>query len=279
MNMRVVDGAAFDRGTALPHPSSIWVSESLARRLFPGEFAVGKPVDRLDTDGTPVVMREPVPPFTIAGVVADAAELSLRELSAELVYVPTVEPSVEKSIVPTSLSYVIRTELAPSRIAAAVKQALADQNQDLSFGGIRTMAAIVSSARATETFLSVLLVAGAAVAVLLGAAGIYGSVAETVRGRTREVGIRRALGARPASLVLLVSSAVVRATLAGVGVGILVAIGASRALATLVYGVTATDPLVLTAASGLLLAAAAAASLLGAFRVVRISPLRALRRE
>jgi hypothetical protein len=278
MEMRPIEGATMAPAESIAEPNPVLVSESLARRLYPSQSAVGRPVRRLQEDGSIVTLgRTEVPPFTIAGVVADVRETSLRGDPAETVYIPMIEPSVERSLVPTNVTFVLRTDGPAGSLAAVVRRTIGEMLPDVGVGQIRTMDAIVSSAQGREAFVGALLVVAAAIALFLGAAGIYGSVAEVVRRRTREIGIRLALGADIRGVLRLVSGTSLRSALVGTALGLAGAILAARALGSLLFGVTPGDPVVLLLVVTCLLLVTASAGLLAAWRATRIEPLLALR--
>jgi predicted lysophospholipase L1 biosynthesis ABC-type transport system permease subunit len=224
-------------------------------------------------------MLRPVPPFTIAGVVGDVRETTLRDAPAEIVYIPVVEPHVEQQIVPTTMHLVLRTHIPPSRLAAAAREAIAALDPTLSVGEVRSLESVVRAAKSRETFAGALLGLAAAVSLFLGAVGVYGSVAHAARRRTREIGIRIALGARRGEVVRMVVAGSMRAVLLGAALGLSVALAATRSLRSLLFGVEPADPVVFLAVTGLLLSAAIAAALLAASRAARVDPLLALRSE
>jgi predicted permease len=280
MGTPIVDGERLAAGepTAAPHP--VLVSAALARRLYRGERAVGRTIRRLNADGTVVTLgRAPVPPFTIAGVVGDVREITLREAPTEIVYIPVIDPPSELSIVPTTMRVVVRTRVSPQSLAPSVRAAIAAVDPDLSVGQIVTMDSIVRSARAREAFVGSLLFAAAVVSLFLGAVGIYGGVAQVVRRRTREIGIRMALGARTAEVVRLVTAGSMRAVLVGGALGLLLSIAAARMLGSLLFGVRADDPVVFLTVAGTLVATATAAALLAARHAARMAPIAALRAD
>jgi hypothetical protein len=280
MEISVLDGQGVAAGELVAVPEPVVISDSLARRLHPDGRAIGQPIRRLNEDGTVVELgRGPVPPFAIAGIAGAVRETSLRSNPTEIVYIPIMEPAVERSIVPIDMVLVIRTGVPPLDLAASVRREVQAASPDLSVGKVRTMAAIVGEARAPETFVGALLLAAAVVSVLLGIVGIYGSVAHVARYRAREIGIRVALGARTHEIVRTVAAGTIAAAAAGVAVGLGAALVATRALGALLFGVDPADPVSLTATTSALLLAAAAAALFAAWRGARADPLIALRSE
>jgi putative ABC transport system permease protein len=278
MRTPIVDGADIsDAPPALQHP--VLISAALARRLYPGARAVGRPLQRLNADGSVVDFGgAPLPAFTIAGVVADVREAALREAPTEIVYVPIINPPADPSIVPTNMTLVVRARVPFGPLAAAVKSAVAQVDPDVSIGQVRPMETIVGAARAPETFVGVLLLFGAVMSLFLGAVGVYGSVAQVVRRRTREIAIRTALGASRAEVIRLVTAGAVRAVLAGGAVGLALSLALTGALRSLLFGVAARDPAALAAVTGLLVTTAGIAALLAARRATHV-PLVALSSE
>ncbi len=274
----ILAGQSFAAGEHVTAALPVLVSAALARRLYPGESAIGQTVRRLNEDGSVVDMGGvPTPPFTIIGVVGDVHEMTLRSDSTEIVYIPFIEPSVEPSIVPTDVSLVIRSAVAPLTLAAEVRRTIAEVDPGLSVGQIRTMDSIVSAARSREAFVGALLLLAAAVSLFLGVVGIYGSVAHVVRHRTREIGIRLALGARPAEVITKVVVGSMGAVLIGAALGLVIAFVGTGMLSALLFGVAPRDPFVILTVTGVLLSAAAAAALLAARGAARVAPLLAMR--
>jgi hypothetical protein len=284
MRTPIVEGAGLATADETTMAMPVLISAPLARRLFGRASAIGQPLHRLNEDGSPVELgprtaRATVPPFVVAGVVGEVQETSLRDEPAEMVYVPILEPNVERSIVPTALTLVVRSAGDPTRLTDAVKAAVRAANPSLSIGGIQDMSAIVGSARAQETFVGALLVAAATVAFVLGLIGIQGNVAQSVRHRTQEVAIRIALGARRREVLWLVVSTALRAALIGTTVGLAAAVLVSPLLGSLLFGVAPHDPWTLGLAGASLLVCSVVTAWLTGVRATMISPLTGLRGE
>jgi predicted permease len=270
------DGLA-DPGVATP-ADPVVVSGALARRLDPGGRGLGRQIRRLQEDGTTVDLAGvPVPPFTVAGVSGPVREASLRSEPTEVVYIPVREPAVERSIVPTNMTLVVRTQGPPRELAPAVRRAMHATSPDLSAGRVRTMDEIIGAARGTETALGALLAGAAAVSLLLGLVGIYGSVAHAARTRAREIGIRIALGARTGGAIGAVAAGTLVAALTGVGLGVAASLAATRTLDALLFGVDAADPITLLGATVALVVTVGGAAIVAAWRAGCVDPLRALR--
>ena len=277
MGIAIARGERLAAGEPVSGTSPVLVAEALARRLYPSGDAIGQPIRRLNEDGTIVTLREPVPPFEIAGLVGDVREMTLRGAPTEIVYIPLIAPSVERSIVPTDMTFIVRTRVAPLGLARAVKETITDVDPSLSVGQVRTMESIVRAARGKETFVGALLLLAAAASLLLGVVGIYGGVAQVVRRRTRELGIRIALGASRHDVLAMVVRGTLWAVAVGTTLGLVIALMGSRVLGTLLFGVGPRDPLILGAVTLLLGVAAVAAALVAGRRASRIAPIVAIR--
>jgi putative ABC transport system permease protein len=284
MRTPVIEGASLELDGSLAPPNAVVVSAAFARRYFPAESPVGKTISRLDADGKAVQMfdrvtrtLQPLPAWTIAGVVADVREESLRVEPAETVYIPVRDPAVERQIVPTNMALVIRSDGSPTSLATAVRQTIREVDPALSVARIRPMDAILASSVATERFLAAILLIAAAVSLLLGAIGVYGVAAQAVRRREQEFGIRVTLGARPSQVVGMVLRESLAFVLIGAVVGLTIALAAGRALRAFLFEVSATDSATVAAVTALVIAVALMASLAPARRALRLDVIAALR--
>ncbi len=282
MRTPLIEGTSLSPGEPVGFPRGVVVSAALARRYFPGESPIGRRVERLESDGAPVSMFDRatgveriVQPWTIVGVVSDVPEETLRAAGRPVLYVPVRVPRVEESIVPISATLVIRTTALS--LGAAVRQTVWELDPTISVARIRPMDAIVADSFAPERLLGVLLLAAACVSLFLGAVGVYGVTAQSVRQHQQEVGVRTALGAPPGKLLRMLMMAPLASLLTGLAVGLPVAFAAARGLRSLLFEVSATDPLAYVAATAVLVVVATAASVPPAVRAVRLSPIAALR--
>jgi len=285
LRIPIVDGSGLSLDDAIG-PGAVVVSAAFARRFFPGQDPIGKNIQRLEPSGRPVEMFDraagtsrPVPPWTVVGVVANVREQSLRLDPTEIVYVPVRTPPVEQSIVPTSMTLVVRSTVAPASLAAGVRSVIREIEPTLSVARVRAMDSIVTSSIERERFLAALLLLAAAVSVFLGTIGVHGVVAHGVRRREREIGIRVSLGALPAQVVRMVVGESVTLILIGAALGLGMALAATRVLRTFLFEVSATEPMPLATVTGLIIAAGLIASFLAARRAARLDPVAALRRE
>ncbi len=221
-------------------------------------------------------------PREVVGVVADVRELGLDRQPPPLLYVPAGQTpdglvALANRILPSS--WAVRTAGNPAVLGRAAQREALQIDADLPMARIMTMDRILARSIARQDFNMVLLSVFGAVALLLAAVGIYGVMSYTVEQRTNEFGIRMALGAGAGELLRLV----VGHGLALAGIGVVIGLGASfgltRLMASLLYGVRATDPVTFAGVAVALSAVAALACYLPARRATRVDPVLALRRE
>ncbi len=256
-------GRSFTNADLADGPPVALVSESLARRFWPGESAVGKRI------GYPWVS----PWITIVGVVGDVKLDSLNGNTDQAMYRPFVQS-------PTAAMMVLaRTMRAPASLAGALRHTVNQMDANTPVSDVSTLSQVVGRSIARPRFAMLLFGTFAALALALGLVGIFGVMAYAVRQRTREIGVRLALGASPSHAIRLVIGRAM--VLAGVGTaaGLLVALAATRLLAGLLYGISATDTLSFAVVPLLLGAVAVAASWIPARRAARVDPTTALRGE
>jgi len=255
-----------DRDTkATPHV--VVVSQALARRHWPGQDPVGK---RVQVPAT-------TPPYapiwlTIVGVVGESRYRDLQAVWLDL-YLPHLQSENQLR------HMVVRTRGNPSALAAALRQAVRAVDPDLMLAGVTTMDTALDTARGGARFGMQLLSGFALTALALAALGTYGVLAFMVAGRTREIGVRMALGARAADVLRLMLGQGLRPVALGLAVGVAGSLALGRALSTLLFGVAPHDALTMAGAAAVLAAAAAVACYFPARRAARLDPAAALRRE
>jgi predicted permease len=246
-------------------PAVVLVSASMARRFWPGEEAVGK---RLTLSFVPQTSR------LVVGVVGDVKQggLDEREPVATL-YRPLAQE-------PTSwLSLVVRTVPPPLGSVGAIESAIREIDPDQPAQDVLTMEDVLGRSLAQRRFNMLLLAAFAGLALILAAAGIYSVLAYSVRRRVREIGIRMALGAQLRDVLRLILVEGMKPALAGMALGLAAAVVFDRVVASLLYGVSATDPATFAAVSALLGGVALAACVIPAYRATRVEPMAPLREE
>jgi ABC-type antimicrobial peptide transport system permease subunit len=200
----------------------------------------------------------------------------MRRQGLEREPIPQMFVSVAQSP-PRSVDMVVRTASDPLAIAAALRAAVRRVEKDAPLYGIASLEQEMGAYLTERRFQTSVLIAFSIVALLMAAVGIYGLVQYSVAARTREIGLRQAIGARAADIFRMVIGEGLMLGLAGLGVGLLGAWWLERAIAGLLFGVAAGDPLTFAAVALLLVAVAAAASYLPARRAMAVDPLTALR--
>jgi putative ABC transport system permease protein len=208
----------------------------------------------------------------VVGIVGDVKQRNLVEASTPTVYFCTREPYGRAT-------FAIRTSVPPATIAQPAVAAIRALDPEQPVGDVRTMVQALDGALTSQRFSALLLGMFAGVALLLAAVGIFSVLSYIVRGRSREIGIRSALGARTADLLRLVIVEGMSPTLVGIGAGTIAALASARVMDTLVFGVSASDPLTLAAVAGTLALVGLMASLVPAYRAIRLDPARVLRAE
>lgn len=242
------------------------INETTARNLWPNTDPLGKRV-KLAGAG-----QNSEPWRTVVGVVSDVSQYGLDKGAPMQVYFPHAQ-------FPTSqVTLVVRSAAAdPKALIAPVRGAIRAIDADQAAYDFAAMSDLFANSLALRRLLMVLLAVFAGLALALAALGLYGVMAFLVSQRTREMGIRLALGARPRDLVRLVAGQSLRLALLGLALGLIVALGATRGLGALLYGVNPLDPTTLVGVSALLLAVAVLAGYLPARRAGRVDPMVALR--
>jgi putative ABC transport system permease protein len=255
------------RDNAPGAPPAITINESLARRLWPdyprGENPIGMHI--MEAYDKAVGWME------VIGIVADIHEGGLGSNMVPELYLPcAVHP-------PQTAFLLVRTESDPLRLTNALRGQVLAVDHDQSLSEIRTMDDVLESTLGQRRMTMLLLGVFATAALLLSLVGIYGVIAYSVAQRTREVGIRRALGAQHGDILRLVLGQGLGLTLAGVALGIGGALALTRVMERLLFHVSATDPATFVAIALLLVVVALAASYIPARRAARIDPMAALR--
>jgi predicted permease len=219
--------------------------------------------------------------WTIVGVVGDVRDDGLQANAPEMIYYPMVSPGGddEAGWIPNTMSFAIRTAVPPTTLATPIRQAIWSLDPHLPIANVQTTAAIVSDSTARTAFTMLLLTIAAAVALLLGTVGIYGVVSYVVSQRTREIGVRMALGATQGEVGRMVVRQGLAIASAGVVIGLIGAFALTRLMSALLFGVSSTDPMTFAAVAALLFAVTVAASYIPARRAAGVDPMEALRYE
>jgi putative ABC transport system permease protein len=242
------------------------INDAVARKYWPGEDPIGKRIKR----GRPESKN---PWVSIVGIVRAANQLSLREETQPEIYLPYLQNTSR------TFTVVARTASDARMLAGPIGKEVRATDKDLPVSSMKLMEDLISNSVAQPRFYTTLLSIFAALALILAAVGVYGVMSYSVAVRTRDIGLRVALGARPLDIFRYVVGEALLLTLIGLGIGIALAVVSARLMKSLLYGVTSTDPLTLAAASLALLAVALLASYIPARRAIKIDPIVTLRYE
>ncbi|HEX7117191.1 MAG TPA: FtsX-like permease family protein, partial [Longimicrobiales bacterium] len=264
MGIPLLRGRTFDARDHEDAPRVYVINEALAKEQFPGEDPIGR---RLSIPWGEVLEGE------IIGVVGNVRESGLDQDPAPAIYWSYPQMPFEL------LNVAIRTAGDPTSLAGAAAAAVRAIDPDQPVAEIRTMEQVVRITVARPRFNLTLLGGFAGASLLLAALGLFGVVSYSVAQRAQEIGVRVALGASTGDVLRMIVREGIALTLAGVAIGIVAAVASTRLLATLLYGVSPTDPLTLTGVSVFLATVALVASYLPARRAARLDPTITLRAE
>ena len=265
MGTPLLQGREFNTGDYADAPGVVIINSYLAQHYFPGQNALGKRLEMGFRSGRLL---------QIIGVAADVRHDSLQSELHPGMYLPYAQAPQGLPLI-----VLVRGTSDSAAVVAGVREQLRQIDPRLPLYDVKTMNQVVHTAMARPRFITFLLGGFAAVALLLAAVGIYGVIAYTVGQSTREIGIRMALGARPAHVWRLVIGQGLMLTILGVGIGLTGAFALTRLISTLLFGVTPTDPLTFLGGAALLVLVALLACYVPAKRAMRVDPLVALRYE
>jgi len=273
MGNRLVAGREFTWTDTYERRPVAMLSENLARELWQDpRLAIGKQI----TENPKDPWRE------VIGVVKDEREDGVQQPSPAVAYYPLLMNNFEDQAVfaVRSVSYIVRSRRAGSQsLLADVQQAVWAMNPSLPLANVRTLEEIYARSLARTSFTLVLLGIAGAMALLIGLVGIYGVISYSVLQRTREIGIRMALGAHQKELTRMFVSHGLMLALIGVVCGLAGAAALTRVLRSLLYGVNPIDPVTYAAVAAGLIAATVLASYIPASRAMAVDPVEALRAE
>jgi putative ABC transport system permease protein len=275
----ILKGRAFaDSDTADAAKVAI-VNREMAQRYWKDQDPIGKVISV--NPPIPLVPRGTVPPdykpdlFTVIGVAADVHYGSLGTPPLPLVYVPFAQGSEGT----TTMYLVVRSQADPASLAAAIRGRIRQVDPDVPASSIRTMEDRVSASLAQPRLRAIVLGTFAGLALLLAGVGIYGVMSYAARQRTREIGIRMAIGASSRAILTLLLGRGLLMVAAGLTAGLLGALALTRALRTLLFGVSTSDPLVFIGVTATLVTVAMVAAWIPARRATRLEPVVALRED
>ncbi|MCI0390045.1 MAG: ABC transporter permease [Acidobacteria bacterium] len=262
--MRLIKGRDFEERDTAESNKVIIINETLARLMFPNQDPLGK---RIRSSRDENLLRE------IVGVVQDVRYYGRDDQLRGLVYVPHTQNSWR------SMALSVRTHNEPGGVISSIRSQIGSVDKDLVIANITTMATYLDRSVAPRRMSMLLLAAFAGIAALLAAIGIYGVLSYTVAQRSHEIGVRIALGAQRRDVLRLVIAQGMKLTMLGVMIGLIGAFSLTRLMLTLLYSVSATDPMTFVAIALLLMMVALIACYVPARRATKVDPMVALRYE
>jgi len=264
MRIPLLRGRLFSEQDSPSSPNVAIISETLARRYFPNENPIGRQM-RFGFPPNGNVSRQ------IVGVVSDVRDVALSQEPGPMMYVPFAQAPLYGGEV------VVRSSLSTSSVAAAIRQVVHYIDKDLPVTDIEPFRDVLGQSTSRERFRTFLLGSFSAIALVLAAVGIFGVISYSASQRTHEIGIRMALGAQRRDVLRPILAQGARLALLGVGIGVVLAFPLTRLMASLLYSVSAADPLTFGAVAIVLLGVAVTACYIPARRAMRVDPMVALR--
>ncbi|HEV2419320.1 MAG TPA: ABC transporter permease [Terriglobia bacterium] len=267
MGIPILRGREFSETDTATAPPVVVISKAFADRYFPNQNPLGKHIQL-----GPLAMG-PRPWREIVGVVGDVHDRGLAAETRPMYYGP------DSQLQAPSLTFVVRSAGNPRALVGTIRRLMASMDRNIPIYNVETMSEYLSASVVQLRFNTLMLGIFAALALALAAVGLYGVISYSVVQRTHEFGIRMALGAQQETILKLVLREGVVLVLAGVGIGLVGALGLTRLMGSLLYGVKPTDPATLVIASLVLIAVALIASYIPARRATKVDPMAALRCE
>jgi putative ABC transport system permease protein len=273
MGISLKRGRMFGADERTGKPAVVIISETAARTYWPNEDPIGK---RMKFSG---------PNWsTVIGVAGDVKDAAMQNPAGPHTYTPYLQVSNDTLEMPTwdelrTLHVAVRTQADPAAMTPAVRGTIASLDPQLAVADIKTLEANVQESLAPQRFNLSLLGLFAALAVFLAAVGVYGVLSYSVTQRTREIGVRVALGAQRGSILAMTIREGMKVTFVGAAIGLVGALLLTRLMAGLLYGVTARDPLTFVGVIAVMSLVSLAACVIPARRATRVDPLVALRYE
>lgn len=264
LGIPIITGRTFTEQDREPAPAVAIVNATFARKYFAGQSPLGKRV-RFGDSGDDWI--------TLIAVVGDSRNVGLHEPPTPLLYMPY------HSFTLPFMAFAIRSTAPTATISSLARTVITNADPELPVDKIQTLGDVLKESVAEPRFRTVLLGAFALMAVILAAVGVYGLISYSVTQRTREIGIRMALGAQARQVMLPVLREGLTLALAGIAIGLAGSVAISRVLKGFLFGIDATDPLTYCLVALLLLAVALTASYIPSRRALRVDPITALRAE
>ncbi|MDT5270423.1 MAG: hypothetical protein QOH49_2609 [Acidobacteriota bacterium] len=249
-------------------PQVVIINQTLAKRFFPTEDPIGKRIVEGNTAAAPDGAK-----FTIVGVVGDVKYSGLSSKVGPQLYFPYTQQPISGGY------FVVRTSADPGTMLQSARKAVYAVDNEQPVRLLKTMDQLLSESVAQQRFSMLLLNVFAAAALLLTSIGLYGLMAYSVTQRTHEIGIRLALGAKQRNVLLMVLKHGMTLALVGMVIGLIGAFAGARVITSLLFGVSASDPIIFLGAALAIIAVALLACLIPARRAARVDPIVALRQE
>jgi len=268
MGISLLEGRTLRSGDGAEGTRVVVVSRSFAEHWWPGQSALGRRM-RLGFEGEDW--------YSIVGVVEDAHYRGLQSAAEEVVYWPATIGPAEEPVPTRGMDVTIRTSGDPRALVDVLRREVAALNPRIPVSNPRPMEEVFGAAMARTSFTMTLLGAASGIALLLGLVGIYGVISYVVAQRTREIGVRMALGATAPAIRQMVIRQSLLLSVSGVGIGLLGAAALSRAMSTILFGVSAIDPLTYGAVAVILVGVSTLASWIPARKAAAVDPSTALR--
>ncbi|MGA2890906.1 MAG: ABC transporter permease [Terracidiphilus sp.] len=246
------------------------INAAMARKFFPGEDPIGKQVG---------VGMTRIPVRIIVGVVADTKQASLREQPDPEMFVPATQNEIKVWPSMQTMQFAVRTRIDDASIAESVRQAVHTVDPDLPVAKFSTLTTLVNTSMTADRFSVILVGALGMLALILASVGMYGVISYSVLQRMPEIGLRMALGAKRSQVFAMILRNGGRLAIAGVTIGLIAALAATRLMARFLFGVQPTDPFTFAVVSFLLILVALLASYLPARRAMKLDPMIILRYE
>lgn len=269
MKIRLRGGRDFSAADDGNSPNVTIINDVLANRLWPGQSAIGKRIEGMDPSHRHFMV--------VIGIVPGMRDVGLDQAPSPEFYIPVEQaPPPLWGGLQGSLTLVARTVGEPMAMERAMRRAVDAVDPSLPIATVSTMDALLKSSRATARFNTLLLSVLGAIALVLASVGVYGVIAYSVSQRTREIGLRMALGATPSGIAALVVRRGLAPIAAGAVVGAVLSVATTRLLREQLYGVTPGDPVTIATIAALLLIVSLLAAFIPARRAMRVSPVIAL---
>jgi putative ABC transport system permease protein len=266
MGIRLMAGRLFDARDVHGSPDVVIINQTMAHTFWPGQDPLGRRIRPGFTD----------PWCTIIGVVDDVKNAGLDRPTGTEIYLPYGQAQGSGA---RNMYAILRAKGDPRSLSGAVRQEISAIDPALPLSQIRLMDDVMSAAQSRPRFLTLLLALFSCVALAIATIGIYGVISYSVERRSKEFGLRMALGAQPSDVLSLVMKQGAGLALVGVVVGLIAAFALTRLMTTLLFGVTATDPATFAVVTALLTVVALAASYIPARRATKVDPIVTLRYE